>query len=136
MSDANPGGPIRHIVCDAVTAPLPIYSHATVYKGIVYVSCIQGFMPGTFEFPSQDSGAQARQTLENLRVVLEHAGSSLERVLKLTIIMTDMEDFAAINEQVNAFFPVLPPARASIAVAALPREAKVVMEVIAAEGTG
>ncbi len=136
MSDVSPGGPIRHIVCDAVTSPLPIYSHATVHGGIVYLSCVQGFIPGTLTFPSQDPGDQARQVLENMKVILEHAGSSLQSVLKLTIFLTDMQDFEKINEVINAFFPATPPARSSIAVAALPQHAKVVMEVVAAERDG
>jgi 2-iminobutanoate/2-iminopropanoate deaminase len=133
MAAANSGGSIRHVVCDAVTAPLPLFTHATVHAGVVYVSCVQGFLPGTFDFPSPDPGDQARQVLENLRVILEHAGSSLALVLKLTIFMTDMQDFERINEAVNACFPVAPPARSSLAVAALPRNARVVIEAIAAE---
>ena len=59
-------------------------------------------------------------------------GSSLSHVLKITIFMTDMEDFPKINEAVNEVFPESPPARSSIAVAQLPRGAKVVVEAIAA----
>ncbi len=123
---------VHHIVCDGLTKPLPVYSHATVHRGIVYVSCIQGFIPGTFEFPSGAAGDQARQVLRNLKVVLEHAGSDLSHVLKITIFMTDMQDFPKINEAVNEAFPESPPARSSIAVAQLPRGAKVVIEAIAA----
>lgn len=123
---------IQHIVCDALTTPLPIFSHATVHNGIVYVSCIQGFIPGTFEFPSGAAEDQARQMLANLKVVLEQAGSRLSHVLKITLFMTDMRDFSKINEAVNEAFPESPPARSSIAVAELPRGAKVVIEAIAA----
>src|SRR5262245_29324378 len=125
-------GDVRHITCAGLTKPLPIYSHATVHKGIAYVSCLQGFMPGTFEFPSGAALDQARQALSNLKVVLEQAGSSLRQVLKITIFMTDMRDFPKINEAVNEAFPENPPARGSIAVAELPRDAKVVIEAIAA----
>jgi 2-iminobutanoate/2-iminopropanoate deaminase len=123
---------VRHITCDGVTKPLPLYSHATVHNGIVYVSCIQGFIPGTFEFPSAAAEDQARQVLRNLKVVLEQAGSDLRHVLKITLFMTDMRDFPKINEAVNEAFPEAPPARSSIAVAELPRNAKVVIEAIAA----
>lgn len=126
---------MRHITCEGLTRPLPIYSHATVHNGTVYVSATQGFLPGTFEFPSAAAGDQARQVFRNLSAVLEQAGSSLDRVLKITIFMTQMEDFPAINEAVNEAFPESPPARSSLAVAQLPRGAKVVVEAIAAVGS-
>jgi 2-iminobutanoate/2-iminopropanoate deaminase len=125
-------GAVRHVTCDEITKPLPIFSHATVHNGVVYVSCIQGFLPGTFEFPSLDPQDQARQALANMKVVLEQAGSSLSHVLKITIFMTDMRDFPKINEAVNEAFPERPPARSSVAVAELPRGAKVLIEAIAA----
>ncbi|AGA28824.1 RidA family protein [Singulisphaera acidiphila] len=131
MSDTREGA-VRHITCDRVTKPLPIYSHATVHNGIVYVSGLQGFIPGTFDFPSPAPADQARQALANLKVILEQAGSSLSHVLKITIFMIDMRDFPKINEVVNEVFPELPPARSSIAVAEIPREAKVAIEAIAA----
>jgi 2-iminobutanoate/2-iminopropanoate deaminase len=132
MFDVSEAAAIRHINCDAVPKPLPLYSHATVHGGIVYVSCIQGFLPGTLEFPSADAEDQARQVLRNLKLVLEQAGSSLSCVLKITIFMTDMRDFPKINKAVNEAFPEAPPARSSIAVAELPHDAKVVIEAIAA----
>ena len=123
---------IEHVVADGLVTPLPLYTHATVHNGIVYVSCLQGFMPDTLDFPSEDAADQARQVLANLKMVLEQAGSSLERVLKITLLMTDMSDFEAINEAINEAFPVDPPARSSIAVSELPKRAKVVIEAIAA----
>lgn len=131
----TPHPTIEHVVADGLVKPLPIYSHATVHNGIVYVSCIQGFIPGTLEFPSEDPGDQARQVLANLKIVLEQAGSSLERVLKVTVLMTDMSYFPKINEAISEAFPVDPPARSSIAVTELPKAAKVAVEAIAATGT-
>jgi 2-iminobutanoate/2-iminopropanoate deaminase len=132
MSHLRVDATVRHLTCDGVTKPLPLYTHATVHNGIVYVSCTQGFIPGTFEFSSAAPEDQARQALTNLKTILEQAGSSLGRVLKITIFMTDMRDFPKINEAVNEAFPESPPARSSIAVAELPRNAKVVIEAIAA----
>ena len=123
---------VEHLVADGLTEPLPLYSHATIHNGTVYVSCIQGFIPGTFDYPSEDPADQARQVLANLKVVLEQAGSSLARVLKITVLMTDMSQFGRINEAVNEAFPVNPPARSSIAVTELPKNAKVAIEAIAA----
>ncbi|WP_406694680.1 RidA family protein [Singulisphaera sp. Ch08] len=131
MSDKREGA-VRHIICDRVTKPLPLYSHATVHNGVVYVSALQGFIPGTFDFPSPAPADQARQALANLKLILEQAGSSLSHVLKITIFMTDMRDFPKINEVVNEVFPESPPARSSIAVAEIPRDAKVAIETIAA----
>lgn len=125
---------VEHLVADGLVQPLPLYSHATVHNGTVYVSAIQGFIPGTLTFPSDDPTEQARQVLANLKVVLEQAGSSLARVLKMTVIMTDMSQFPQINEAINEAFPFDPPARSSVAVSQLPKGAKVVIEAIAATG--
>jgi 2-iminobutanoate/2-iminopropanoate deaminase len=123
---------IGHLVADGLTKPLPLYNHATIYNGIVYISAIQGFVPGTVDFPSTDPGDEARQVLANLKVVLDQAGSSLANVLKITVLMTDMTYFPRINEAINEAFPVNPPARSSIAVIELPKQAKVAIEAIAA----
>lgn len=132
MPQSNDRNTVRHITCESLTKPLPIYSHATVHNGIVHVSCIQGFIPGTLDFPSKEPADQAKQVLHNLKIVLQEAGSDLTHVLKLTIFMTDMDGFDKINEAINEAFPSAAPARSSIAVPALPKGAKVVMEAIAA----
>jgi 2-iminobutanoate/2-iminopropanoate deaminase len=127
---------VEHIVCDGIPKPLPIYTHATIHSGIVYVSSIQGFLPGTLDFPSDAAADQTRQVIHNLKLVLEAAGSNLTRVLKIVTFMTDMRDFIKINEVINEAFPESPPARSSIAVRELPHDAKVVIEVIAAVNEG
>ena len=125
---------VGHITAVGITKPLDIFSHATVYKGLIHVSCIQGFKPGTFEFSGSDAGSQAEQVLENIKTVLEQASSGLDRVLKLTIFFTDIDrDFEAVNEAINRYFPHDPPARSSLGVAKLPRNARVVMECTAAQ---
>ncbi len=123
---------VQHIVCDKVTKPLPIYTHATVHNGIAYISGTQGFIPGTFEFPSDDPGDQARQVLKNMKAILQSAGTDLRHVLKITMFMVNTEDFPKINDAINEAFPDHSPARSSIAVAELPRHAKCVIECIAA----
>lgn len=109
-------------------------SEAVVYGGTVYVPAIQGFVPGTLDFPSEDVHDQARQAMRNLQSVLEASGSSLAQVLKITLFLTDMKDFPKVNEALNEAFPVNPPARSSIQVGALPRNGRVVVDAVAAVG--
>jgi 2-iminobutanoate/2-iminopropanoate deaminase len=136
MPAANQASVLRHFTSARLTKPLPIYSHATIHQGTVHISCIQGFIPGTHEFPSPAASDQARQVFANLKTILEEVGSSLSLVIKLTIFMTDMHDFPKINEALDEAFPVDPPARSSIGVASLPADAKVVVEAIAAVREG
>lgn len=131
MTQSKERSEIRHIICDELSKPLPIFSHATVHHGVAYISCIQGFRPGTLEMPS-DPYEQSKQVLHNLKIAVEKVGSNMSHVLKLTIFMTSMKDFEKINAAVNEFFPENPPARSSIGVAELPKDAKVVMEAVAA----
>ncbi len=124
---------IAHVVAEGVTKPLPIYSHATIYQGLVHVSGIQGFIPGTFLFPAPDAATQAAQALENLKTVLEQSSSSLDRILKMNLYFVDMDaDFPSVNDVINRYFPKDPPARSSVAVAKLPRQARFVIDCVAA----
>jgi 2-iminobutanoate/2-iminopropanoate deaminase len=77
------------------------------------------------------TAAEARRCLENLRAILEEAGTDLTKVLRCTIFMTDLMDFPVVNSVYAEFFSALPPARTSIQVAALPRGAKVEIDAIA-----
>jgi 2-iminobutanoate/2-iminopropanoate deaminase len=78
-----------------------------------------------------DASAQARQVLENLGAVLKAGGSSYANVVKTTVFLTDLNDFAAMNSVYSEFFPEAPPARSTIQVAALPKGAKIEIEAIA-----
>ncbi|HEY9717022.1 MAG TPA: RidA family protein [Trichormus sp.] len=122
---------IGHITSPNLTKPLPIYSHATIHNGMVYTSAIQGFIPGSFDFPSLDPKVQAQQVLDNLKKLLDEVGSGTDRIVKMTIYMTQSKYFPGINEAVNEVFPESPPARSSITVADLPHDAEVAIEVIA-----
>ena len=81
-----------------------------------------------------DVRAQTKRVMENLRGVLEAAGSSLERVVKTTIFLTDLGDFPAMNEVYAGFFTTEPPARATVQVCALPRGARLEIDAIAEAG--
>lgn len=124
--------PIGHVSAPELLKPLPIYSHATTFKDFIFTSGIQGFMPNSLEFPSDDAAAQMEQALLNMQSILTQSGSSLNRVLKLTIFFADInQDFSAVNEVINKYFPNNPPARSSVGAADLPRNARVVIECIA-----
>ena len=126
------GAGMRRGVATGVTKPLELYSHATVHAGLVYLSGVQGFVPGTFTFPGADAAAQAAQALKNAGHILEQCGSDLSHVVRATLFLVEMSDFPAVNAEFNAVFPHDPPARSTLAVKELPRGARVIFEFIAA----
>lgn len=107
------------------------YSQAIKYNGVVYVSGQVPLVPGTKEFNSDDVAEQTHQALKNLKAILEASGSSLDKVLKTTVLLADLGDFGRVNEVYGQYFPVDPPARACFAVKSLPLGAKVEIECIA-----
>ncbi|HEU4321665.1 MAG TPA: RidA family protein [Roseiflexaceae bacterium] len=117
---------------DAPAAMGP-YSQAIVFGDLVFCS---GQIPLRLDGVQEQGeiGEQTRVILSNLKAVLEAAGSSLDRVLKTTVFLADMNDFAAMNAAYAEFFPADPPARSTIQVARLPRDARVEIEAIAARG--
>jgi 2-iminobutanoate/2-iminopropanoate deaminase len=87
--------------------------------------------PATGRLIEGDIAAQTRRVLENVKAILATAGATLENVVKTTVFMADLNEFAAMNEVYAKFFPSNPPARSTIEVKALPRGAKVEIETIA-----
>ncbi|MDI6771467.1 MAG: RidA family protein [bacterium] len=114
-------------------APMPIgpYSQAIRVSGMLYLSGQIALDPGTGQFLGGDIKTQTRRVLRNLSAVLEAAGSSPDRVVKTTVFLKDMDDFGPMNEEYASFFRELPPARSTVAVAKLPRDALVEIEAIA-----
>lgn len=116
-------------------APAPIgpYSQAIVAGGFVFCSGQIPLDPKTGELVGEgDVRAQAARVMQNITGVLEASGSSLARIVKTTIFLIDMRDFAAVNEVYGEHLgPIEPPARSTIAVAGLPRGARVEIEVVA-----
>lgn len=106
------------------------YSQGITIGELVYTSgqlpinVETGVMPETIE-------EQTRQSLENVKAILEHAGSSMDKVVKTTVFLSDMNDFAKMNEVYSSFFAEPYPARSAVQVARLPKDAKVEIEVIA-----
>ena len=107
------------------------YSQAIKAGGIVFASGQIPIDPKTGEFVAGGIGEQTERVLKNLAAVLEAAGSSLDQVVKTTVFLADMKDFAAMNEVYGRFFSGVTPARATVAAAGLPRDARVEIEAIA-----
>jgi 2-iminobutanoate/2-iminopropanoate deaminase len=107
------------------------YSQAVVSNGTVYLSGQIPLDPATGQIVEGDVAAQATRVLENLKSVLEAAGCSLGNVLKTTVYLRSMDDFARMNEVYARYFPGSPPARTTIAAAALPRGALIEIDLIA-----
>ncbi len=107
------------------------YSQAIVANGMVFCSGQIPIDPATGEFVSEDVSEQTEQVFRNLAAVLEAAGASLESVVKTTVFLADMNDFAAMNEVYGRYFVTNKPARATVQAARLPRDARVEIECIA-----
>ncbi len=107
------------------------YSQAVKAGNLVFCSGQIPLDPQTGEFVSEDIAMQTRQVLKNLSAVLEAAETSLNNVVKTTVFLADMNDFAAMNEVYAEFFNDNKPARATVQAARLPRDARVEIECIA-----
>jgi len=107
------------------------YSQAIIASGFVYTAGQAALVPGTKSLREGGIREQTQQTLENVKAILEAAGSGMDRVVKTTVFMVDLKDFAAMNEVYGTFFPAPPPARSTVQVAALPLGALVEIETVA-----
>lgn len=107
------------------------YSQAVVDGEFVYTSGQIPLDPGTGKLVSGGIADQTRRVLDNLSAVLQAAGSRLELVCKSTVYVTDLKDFATINQVYASYFPSEPPARSTVQVAALPLGASIEIEVVA-----
>jgi len=87
--------------------------------------------PGTGTLVQGDIGAMTRRCLDNIKSILEASGASMANVVKTTVFLTSMEDFAEMNRVYSGYFPAEPPARSTIAVAALPKGAPIEIEAVA-----
>ena len=107
------------------------YSQAIVAGGFVFCSGQLGLDPATGNFVAADTAGQTRQVLQNMAAVLEAAGSGMRQVVKATVFLTDMNDFAAMNAEFEKAFAGHKPARAAVEVRRLPKDARVEIECIA-----
>lgn len=110
------------------------YSQAISANGFIFASGQISIDPKTGEFVAGGIVEQTEQVMRNLSAVLEAAGSGLDRVVKTTVFLADMQEFTAMNEVYGRFFANDPPARATVQAAGLPRDARVEIEAIALVG--
>ena len=107
------------------------YSQAIKANGFVFISGQIAIDPATGELVEGDIGKQADRVLQNLRAILQAAGSSMEQVVRTTVFLKNMSDFATMNQVYATFFTTQQPARSTVEVAQLPRNVLVEIDVIA-----
>ncbi len=120
------------VLTDKGPKPIGPYSQAVKSNGFLFASGQVALDPRNNEFLGGDIRQQTDRAMENIKAVVEAAGSNLHHVVKTTVFLKDMNDFAAMNEAYGKFFPAAPPARSTVQVARLPKDALVEIEVIAA----
>ena len=124
----------RRETVSAPKAPAAIgpYSHAVRAGELLFCSGQIPLDPASGELVGATAAEQARRCMENLRAVCEAAGGSLQRAVRVTVYMTDLQAFAEVNEVYAGFFSEQPPARVAVGVAALPRGAYVEIDAVVA----
>lgn len=115
----------------AAPAAVGSYSQAVALDHLLFCSGQISLTPEGEGLVGEDARAQTVQIMKNIAAVLEAGGSSFEKIVKTTIFLVDMNDYAAVNEVYGSHFPAQPPARSMVAVSALPKGARVEIEVIA-----
>jgi 2-iminobutanoate/2-iminopropanoate deaminase len=111
--------------------PIGPYSQAIRANGLLFVSGQVALDPGSGEFVGTDVRQQTERVFENLKGILEASGVSFHHVVKTTVFLKDMNDFAAMNEVYGRYFSAAPPARSTVQAARLPKDALVEIELIA-----
>jgi len=121
----------RIVRTDAAPAAIGPYSQAVVANGFVFAAGQVPLDPNPGQIVSGDIRAQTKRVMENLKAVLAASGSSFDKVVKTTVFLRDLNDFGTMNEIYGEYFQENPPARSTVQVAKLPREAAVEIEVVA-----
>ena len=121
------------ISTELAPAAIGPYSQGIRANGMVYVSGQGGLVPGSKQFVGETVAEQTAQTLRNIQAILEAGGSDLAHVVKVTVLLADIETFAEMNEVYAEYFTVNPPGRTTVGVSALPAGAQVEITVTALE---
>lgn len=119
------------IQTDSAPQAIGPYSQAIKANGFIFASGQIALDPATMQIVEGGIREQTERVMRNLSAVLEAAGSRLDRVVKTTVFLADMNEFAAMNEVYGSFFGDLPPARSTVEVKRLPRDVRVEIDVIA-----
>lgn len=120
------------VLTDRGPKPIGPYSQAIKANGFLYLSGQIALDPKTGEFVGTEIRQQTERVMENVKAIVEAGGSSLNHVVKTTVYLKDMNDFAAMNEIYGKYFTLSPPARSTVQAARLPKDALVEIDVIAA----
>ena len=119
------------VVTDRGPKPIGPYSQAIKANGFIYLSGQVALDPKSGELVGSDIRQQTERVLENIKGILEAAGANLHHVIKTTVFLKDMNDFSGMNETYARYFTAAPPARSTVQVSRLPKDALVEIEVIA-----
>ena len=122
---------MKKIITQKAPEAIGPYSQAIEHKELIYISGQLPLNPETGEFAEGGVDELTRQSMKNIEAILLKAGSSLDKILKTTIYVQDLNDFAVINEAYGSFFGDPAPARACVEVARLPKGARLEIEAIA-----
>jgi len=119
------------VLTDRGPKPIGPYSQAIRANGLLFISGQVALDPKTGEMTEADIRKQTERVLENVRGIVEAAGSKMTHVVKTTVFLKDMNDFGTMNEVYSGYFTSTPPARSTVQVSRLPKDALVEIEVIA-----
>jgi 2-iminobutanoate/2-iminopropanoate deaminase len=125
------GGAMKEVIStDKAPKAIGPYSQAIRTNGFIFTAGQIALDPATGQLVEGDVARQTMRVLESLKGIVEAAGSSLDRAVKATVYLKDMNDFAAMNEVYARYFPTNPPARSTVEAARLPRDVRVEIDLV------
>ena len=123
--------PLVAVTCDNAPKAIGPYSQAIKIGDLIYTSGQIGLSPVTNTMAGDDIASQTRQALDNLKAIITEAGSDMAHVVKVTVYLKDLNDYAKVNDIYKDYFTDLKPARAAVQVARLPKDALIEIECVA-----
>ncbi len=131
LCSCAPGKKLMAVSSNEAPKAIGPYSHAVKTGNLVYTSGQIGLLPATGTMAGDDIATQTHQALKNLKAVLESSGSDMAHVVKVTVFLKDLNDFAKINDIYKDYFPAIKPARSTVQAARLPKDALIEIECVA-----